>query len=357
MENKIINTVLLGYGFSGKTFFAPFLDVSELFHLKGAWERSKKKIQKDYSNAQSYATLEAILNDSEVDLVVVNTPIDTHFQYAKKVLEAGKHVIVEKAYTTSAEEAKELYLLAKSKGLHLFVFQNRRYDSDFKTVEKVINTGKLGEIVEATISYDFYVPEVRGDVHTEHTISGGEYNNRGSHITDQAVKLFGIPDAVLADFAALRPDSPVEDYFLITLIYPDKRVKLRATDISLESQPGYVLHGRNGSYIQDRTDIQEDRLLAGAIPSREDWVVHQNHKKGKLTYLENGEVVTNLIKSEIGNYFEYFDAVYQTIINNAAAPVSGLDGYRNMVVMDAVRKSIAEERLVRINFNPTQVIK
>ncbi len=348
MNKKTINAVLLGYGFSGKTFFAPFLDISEHFNLKGAWERTKKKIQNDYSYTKSYDSLQSVLEDEEVDIVVVNTPIDTHYQYAKKVLEAGKHAIVEKAFTTTAEEAKDLNLLANKNGLQLFVFQNRRYDSDFKTVVKVLESGKLGELVEATISYDFYVPQIRGDVHTEHAGSGGEFNNRGSHITDQAVKLFGIPEAVLADFAALRPNSPVEDYFLATLIYPDKRVKLRATDISLESQPGYVLHGRNGSYIQDRTDIQEERLLAGAIPNREDWVVHQNHKKGTLTFLENNEIVTHLVKSEIGNYFAYFDAVYETIANNAPAPVSGLDGYKTMIVMDAIRKSAKEGRRIEI---------
>ncbi|WP_281764920.1 Gfo/Idh/MocA family oxidoreductase [Neptunitalea lumnitzerae] len=350
MTINTIRTVLLGYGFSGKTFFAPFLDVSEGYLLKGAWERSKKKIQNDYDYTESYPSLEAVLADDQVDLVVVNTPIDTHFEYAKKVLEAGKHAIVEKAFTNTAEEAKELHLLAKSRGVYLFVFQNRRYDSDFKTTQKVLEMDKLGELVEATISYDFFVPNVRGDVHTEHPKSGGEYNNRGSHITDQAVKLFGIPDAVLADFTALRKDSPVEDYFLATLIYPDKRVKLRATDISLEHEYGYVFHGRNGSYLQDRTDIQEDRLIAGAIPSREDWVNHKDHKDGKLSYLEDGDKITEFIKSEEGNYFEYFDAVYQTIINNAPSPVSGWDGYRTMTVMDAVRRSAEEGKIIHISY-------
>ncbi|MFI2744281.1 Gfo/Idh/MocA family oxidoreductase [Zhouia sp. PK063] len=350
MTHKKIKTVLLGYGFSGKTFFAPFLHVSNDFILKGAWERSKKKIQNDYEYTKSYSTLESILADEDIDVVVVNTPIDTHYKFAKQVLKAGKHVIVEKAFTTTAQEAKELHLLAKNAGVYLFVFQNRRYDSDFKTAKKVLDSGKLGALVEATISYDFFVPEVRGAVHTEQPKSGGEYNNRGSHITDQAVKLFGIPEAVLADFAALRKGSPVEDYFLATLIYPNKRVKLRATDISLEHEYGYVFHGRNGSYLQDRTDIQEDKLIAGATPSREDWVNHKNHKAGKLSYLEEGKKITTFIKSEEGNYFEYFDAVYQTLINNEPSPVSGWDGYRTMTVMDAVRRSAEEGKIVNITY-------
>ena len=351
MSQQIINTVLLGYGFSGQTFFAPFIKQHEGFNVYGVWERSKKRVQKDFPEAKSFETLEAILADDQVDLVVVNTPIDTHFEFAHKALEAGKNVICEKAFTTTAEEAKTLHLLAKSKGVELFIFQNRRYDSDFRTFKKVLESEKLDPVVEVTISYDFYVPKVRGEVHTEHANSGGEFNNRGSHITDQAVSLFGVPDAVIADFAAFRPNSPVEDYFLATLIYPDKRVKLRATDISLASQPGYIAHGMNGSYIQDRTDVQEDLLLDGATPSREDWTNSKNHKKGFLTYLDNGEKNVEEIPSSIGNYFDYYDAVYDTLTKKIPAPVTGYDGYKNMVVMDAIRESAEKGTRIEIQFD------
>ena len=351
MAQQKIKTALLAYGFSGETFFAPFLDLSEDFQLKGAWERSKKKIQKDYSYVKSYDALAEILEDTEVDLVVVNTPIDTHYQFAKQVLEAGKHAIVEKAFTNSAAEARELHELAKAKGLHLFVFQNRRFDADFKTARTIYQSGKLGQVVEATISYDFYIPQTRGDVHTEKPKSGGEYNNRGSHITDQAVALFGIPKAVLADFAAFRPNSQVEDYFLATLIYDDKRVKLRATDISFENQPGYIFHGMQGSYIQDRTDRQEEILLEGTKPTREDWTNFKEYNKGKLAYLDaKNEKQIEYITSEEGNYFEYFDGVYNTIRNRAQPHISGWDGYRTMVVMEAVYKSAATGTKVTIDY-------
>lgn len=161
MPDKKINTVILGYGFSGSVFFAPFLDIHKGFELKGAWERSKKKIQKDYSYTHSYGSLEEILQDENIDLIVVNTPIDTHYAYAKKVLEAGKHAIVEKTFTNTAAEAKELYEFAKAKGLHLFVYQNRRFDSDFLTAKKLLASGRLGDLKEATISYDIHHPELR----------------------------------------------------------------------------------------------------------------------------------------------------------------------------------------------------
>lgn len=273
MTNKTINTAILGYGFSGSIFFAPFLHLHEGFLLKGAWERSKKKIQNDYPYVKSYASLEEIISDDTIDLVVVNTPIDTHYTYAKKVLEAGKHAIVEKTFTNTAAEARELHELATVKDLHLFVYQNRRYDSDFLTSKKVLESGKLGKLKEAIISYDIHLPELRkrGTVHTEKPKSGGEFNNRGSHITDQAVELFGFPDAVFADFAIFRKGGEVEDYVDVILYYADKRVKLRETNISVHRQDAYIFHGLNGSFFKSRSDMQEDRLLAGTIPMKTHW--------------------------------------------------------------------------------------
>ena len=132
-----IKTALLAYGGSGKLFHAPFLEVNDGFELIGAYERSKKNIQTDYPNVKSFNSLEEVL-ESDAELIVVNTPIDTHFEFTKKVLEAGKHALVEKAFTTTSDEAEELHKLAKEKNLKLCVYQNRRYDSDFRTVKKVL---------------------------------------------------------------------------------------------------------------------------------------------------------------------------------------------------------------------------
>lgn len=344
-----INTAIIGYGFSGSIFFAPFLHLHAGFELKGAVERNTKKIKKDYEYVKSYESVEELLEDESVELVVVNTPIDTHYDLAKKVLLSGKNAIVEKTFTNNAEQAWELYELAESKNLHLFVYQNRRFDSDFLTVEKIINSGKLGHIVEATISYDFYIPEIRGDFHTEKPLSGGEFNNRGSHIVDQAVKLFGVPDKVFADFASFRPNSPVENYFEVTLFYTDKRIKVRATDISVENQPGYIIHGLNGSFLKSRSDIQEERLLNGEKPKAEHWSFEEEKEHGTLTYLEDYKKITEKVLTEEGNYYNYFEAIYQTMIYNAPAPVTALDGYKTMLVMDSARKSVLEGKSISID--------
>ena len=180
-----IKTALLSYGMSGKVFHAPFLNLHSGFELLGSWERSKKLIQEDYPSVTSYPSLEAVL-ESDATLIVVNTPVGTHFEYAKQVLLAGKHALVEKAFTTTVAEAQELTALAKAKGLKLAVFQNRRWDSDFKTVQKIVNEKLLGDIVEAEFHFDRFNPILSPKIHKETANagltkpSGKRSNTRGS---------------------------------------------------------------------------------------------------------------------------------------------------------------------------------
>lgn len=170
--SKKIKTALLSFGMSGEVFHAPFIHLHQGFELAGSWERSKKKIGNFYPGVKSYTTMEDVLADKEVDLVVVNTPTYTHFEYAKKTLLAGKHAIVEKAFTANAAEAHELKSIAEKSNLKLSVFQNRRWDSDFKTVRQIVSSGWLGEVVEATFSYDRYNESLSHKVHKETPSAG-----------------------------------------------------------------------------------------------------------------------------------------------------------------------------------------
>jgi scyllo-inositol 2-dehydrogenase (NADP+) len=234
-EQRIIKTALLSYGMSGKIFHAPFLDLHPGFEITGSWERSKKLIQQDFPHVRSYPSIESILEDDQVELVIVNTPIDSHFEYTKKVLLAGKHAVVEKAFTVTAAEAEELKNLAAEKGLKLSVFQNRRWDSDFKTVAKVVEKGLLGELVEVTFSYEQHSPELNAKAHLETPSPGsGLLRDRGSHVTDQALYLFGMPDAVYADLRIVRPGSQVNDYFELLLFYKKLRVRLKGGFVAVK---------------------------------------------------------------------------------------------------------------------------
>jgi len=348
-EQRKIKTALLSYGMSGKIFHAPFLDLHPGFEITGSWERSKKLIQQDFPSVKSYPSLESILEDDEVELVIVNTPIDSHFEYTKKVLLAGKHAVVEKAFTTTAAEAIELKELADEKGLKLSVFQNRRWDSDFKTVKKVVKEGLLGDLVEVTFSYEQHSPELNAKAHLETPTPGsGLLRDRGSHVTDQALYLFGMPDAVFADLRTVRPGSLVNDYFEMLLYYDKLRVRLKGGFIAREAVPAYVLQGLKGSFLKSRGDLQEDKLVAGEKPNAEDWCTEPREKEGILHTEQNGVIVREKIRTEKGNYLDYFEGVYQAIVNDKTEPVTAADGVNTMKVLEAAILSHEEKRLVEL---------
>jgi len=342
-----INTALMAYGHSGRTFFGTLADCHPGFELVSCLERSTKRIQNDYPRVNSYSSLDNILGDSSIDLVCVDTPIGTHYDLTKESLLAGKHVIVEKAYTTSSEEAEELQRISEEVGKQIFVFQNRRMDSDFLTAKRVLESGKIGTVHEATLSYDIYFPGIR-EGHTEDPISGGEFNNRASHMCAQAIVLFGLPKAVIGDFAAFRKGSPVEDYFEAILVYDDKRVRLKGSDTATFHQDAYILHGDKGSFFKPRSDMQEVLLMQGAKPGPEVWSKEPEDMEGRL-YVRSGEAVTmERVPTVMGNYYDYFEGVYDTLINGAEPHVSGKDGIRCMRLMDAVRRSVGEKRAVEL---------
>lgn len=345
---KKIKTALLSYGMSGRVFHAPFLELHDGFELTGSWERSKKLIQADYPNVKSYASIEELLSD-DIDLVVVNTPVETHYEYAKKALLAGKHALVEKAFTTTAAEAEELLAIAKEKNLKLTVYQNRRWDSDFMTVKQVVGQNLLGDIVEAEFHFDRYNPSLSPKVHKETANAGaGVVKDLGPHIIDQALYLFGYPEAVHGDIRITRENSLVDDWFDISLYYPDKRVRLKAGFFVREAIPAYVVHGKKGTFLKQRGDIQEDVLKTGAKPNRTDWGTEPKDKEGLLHTEINGEVVRKNIPTLQGNYYGLFDGVYQSITEGKPEPVTAEDGIKTMKVIDAAFESSEQKKIVTL---------
>jgi scyllo-inositol 2-dehydrogenase (NADP+) len=343
---KTIKAAILSYGMSGKVFQAPFLELHPGFEFLGSWERSKKLVQEDYPQVKSYASIDAILAD-DVELVVVNTPIETHFEYTKRVLEAGKHAIVEKAFTATLAEAEELAALAKAKGVKLAVFQNRRWDSDLKTVRQVLHDGALGEIVEAEFHFDRYNPLLSPKVHKETVNSGsGILKDLGPHLIDQALYLFGLPKSVFADIRTTRDNSVVDDWIDILLFYSNFRVRLKASFFVREPNPAYVIHGKKGSFLKHRGDIQEDELKLMKKPSLTTWGTEPLEKEGFLHAEIDGKVIHGTIPTLQGNYYDFFDGVYNSIVNNVAEPVTAQDGVNVMRIIDAAIQSNQEKRVI-----------
>ena len=343
-----INTALCSFGMSGSVFHAPFIHLHPGYNLYAVWERSKNLAAEKYPGIKTYRSLGELLNDNAIELVVVNTPSFTHFDYAKKSLLAGKHVIVEKPFTAIVAEADELIALAKKQNKKISVYQNRRYDSDYKLFKKVLDEKWLGEIVEAEIHYDRFNPGLSPKVHKETAGPAvGVVYDLGSHLIDQALTMFGMPQAVFADIFSMRPDSQVDDYFEILLYYPSLRVRLKSTYYAREPQ-GFIIHGKKGSFLKSRADVQETALQARQLPGSENWGVEPENQKGLLHTEKDGKVVREYIPSLKGNYGEYYDAMYEAIRNNKPLPVTAEEGRNVIRIIEAAYQSDKEKKMVEI---------
>ena len=341
-----IKTALLSFGMSGRVFHAPFINLHKGFELVGAWERSRQQIQEVYPSARSYSSLELLLADNSLQLVVVNTPTNTHYDYAKAALLAGKDVIVEKAFTTTVSEALELKTIAAEKGRKIAVYQNRRWDSDFKTVQQVKQSGVLGDMLEATLRFERYKPSIGLKQHKEVPGPGaGLLNDLGPHLIDQAVCLFGMPQSLYADIRTVRENSLVDDWFDISLRYETVRVQLKSSLLVCEQLPGFVLHGTKGSFIKKRADVQEVDLLAGKLPGTNDWGTEPECDNG---ILYTGDNQSTIIQTAQGNYYDYYDAVYHAITDNKPMPVTSDDGIAVMRIIAAAVKSNAERKVISL---------
>jgi len=337
---QAIRTAILSFGMSGRVFHAPFIALDPAFELVGFWERTTNNSLEFYPNAIIYRSLEDVLNDTTIDLVIVNTPTYTHYEYTKKVLLAGKHAVVEKCFTSTTAEAIELHQIAIDKNLQLSVFQNRRWDSDFKTVKRLIKENWLGNIVEAEIHFDRFKEELSPKLHKETPGPGaGTVYDLGPHLIDQALCLFGMPDSVFADIRITRPGSLVDDYFEILLYYKTIRVRLKSGYQVREAVPSYVIHGNKGSFLKSRGDIQEIELVANKKPGNKEWGTEPIEEQGLLHTEMNGQIIRGKVPTMQGNYADYYSGVANAINNHTAMPVTAQDGINILQIIEAAFKS------------------
>ncbi|MES2431912.1 MAG: Gfo/Idh/MocA family oxidoreductase [Bacteroidota bacterium] len=344
-----IKTALLSYGMSGKVFHAPFIELHPGFTMAGSWERNKKTIQERYHAAKAYPSLESVLADDTIGLVIVNTPTYTHFDYAKQALLAGKNIVVEKAFTTTVEEAKELKILAEKQNKKIAVFQNRRWDSDFKTVQKVLKDGLLGKLNEGEIHFDRYNLALSPKQHKEVPGPGaGILKDLGPHLIDQALCLFGMPQSLFADIRITRESSSVDDWFDILLQYPHFRIRLKAGYIVREPLPSYIFHGTKGSFLKSRADIQEPELLAGKIPNTTDWGAEPENEQGLLHTSIDGVSTKINIPTLNGNYFDFYDGVFKALTSDNPMPVTVDDGINVMKIIETAIKSNEQKTVIAL---------
>ncbi|SNC59303.1 Predicted dehydrogenase [Hymenobacter gelipurpurascens] len=323
--NSPIQAGLLAYGMSGRIFHAPFLAAHPGFQLRAITERSRKLAATDYPAIISYDSVEELLKDPVIQLVVVNTPNDTHFALAKQALQAGKHVLIEKPVGTTSAEITELFDLGRQLNLQVFGYQNRRWDSDFQAVRQVVESGQLGQLIEAHFRFERYKMPIHTKVFKEDptTPGAGLSFDLGPHVLDQALSLFGKPEKVHKTLASHRFGSRVDDYFHFHLSYPGGlNVFVSGSLLVAAPGPAYVLHGTQGSYKQQRTDVQETQLDKGLKPTEEAYGHDLPGSEGALTVVQpDGEKSTTEVPTPRGNYMGLFEAVYQSLMHGRAFPV------------------------------------
>lgn len=344
-----INTAICSFGMSGWVFHAPFIARDPRFRLYAVWERSKNLAEEKYKGIKTYRTLEEMLADDAVELVIVNTPNYTHFEYTKKALLAGKHVVVEKPFAVTVQEGEEIIGLAREQNKKLSVYQNRRYDSDYRTVKKILAEKLLGNLVEAEFRFDRYSEILSPKVHKEVPGPGtGSLYDLGSHLIDQALQLFGMPAGVFADIRIVRPVSKVEDYFDLLLYYPALRVRIKSSYQVREPLPGYVLYGSKGSFLKAKTNIQEEMLTMHEVPGKEDWGIEPEIERGLLHTEKEGKITREYITSEKGNYADYYSGMYDAIRNDKPVPVTAEDGLKVIKIIEAAYESSNTKKVIDI---------
>lgn len=310
-----IVTGILSYGMSGRVFHAPFIENSNFFEFKAVVERSKKNAQLDYPHVISYDSIDELLNDADIELVIVNTPNDTHFDFAKRALLSGKHVLIEKPFSPTVAEAQELFEIGKETDRCVLPFHNRRFDSDFKSLKYILDKNLVGKPIELHLRFDRFKPEIGPKIfkETPRPASGVLYD-LGSHLLDQVISLFGSPKSATKILSQNRPNTKVDDYASLILNYQDGlNVFITTSLLVANPQKSFVLHGANGTFIKDRTDVQEAQLQFGMSPLDPSYGLEHEGQEGLLTVILDDVAEEIEVSPEKGNYMHLFDAVYQTI--------------------------------------------
>ncbi|WP_234122502.1 oxidoreductase [Clostridium hydrogenum] len=306
----------IGNGKSTNRYHLPFVLQRENIRVKTVYQRNSKNEKWARIKGVNYTSnLDELLNDEEIQLIVVCTLHNSHYEYAKMVLEHGKNCLVEKPFMETLEQAKEIFALAKEKGLVLEAYQNRRFDSDFLTVQKVIESGKLGELLELEMHFDYYRPEVPEAVTSFDPYSSYLYGH-GCHTLDQVISYFGKPDDIHYDVRQLLGTGRMNDYFDIDLYYGKLKVSVKSSYFRIKERPSFVVYGKKGCFVKEKKDRQEEHLKLFYMPENKDFGVDTFEHYGVLTYVDsNGDMHEEKVKSVKGDYGRVYDDLYETIIN------------------------------------------
>jgi len=330
----VIYSAFIGFGKSATRYHLPYVltrknkfTVTRIFDIV---RNPQRESQPEYEGIAFTDRVEEILNDPQITLVTICTRPDSHFHYAKLCLEHGKNVLVEKPFTTTLDEAKTLFALAKEKGLVVSPFQNRRFDSCFMSMKQAIESGKLGDIVEVESHFDYFRPEA--DVQPGGAFDGAFYG-LGVHTLDQILSLFGRPQQVAYHLRHLRQKANPDDTFEAQLFYGDMKAIIKTSHMVKVPYPKFLVHGSKGSFVRYQIDQQETSLKAGIMPDHPDFAA--DDQCARLEYVdEHGETHVENLPPVKGDYGLVYDAIYATLTEGKPNYVSEVEALTNLEILE-----------------------
>lgn len=347
-NSTVIQTGLMGYGLSGKVFHAPFIAAHPGFNLQ-AIASSGSEAQSEFPKS-THVTSYADLLKQPIDLIVLCTPNSLHAPQAIQALEAGKHVIIEKPFATNSKDAKCIFDAAKVANKEVFPYHNRRLDSDFRTVQAILSQGYLGKVLDYECHFDKYSPLIsRAKWKYSQTDGGGTLFDLGTHLIDQALCIFGKPQSVFCLLYNQREGSLCDDSFELKLLYSDFVATLKAGVFVKEPGPRIIIHGTHGSFIKSGIDPQEAWLRKGNKPGLKGYGVEPKKNRGILNSDLQGKSFTGKYETQAGNYMEYYNNVYNVVVNHAKPVVTLDDAMLNLRIVEAAFRSSSEQRIITLD--------
>jgi scyllo-inositol 2-dehydrogenase (NADP+) len=344
----MIEVGLIGFGLAGRAFHAPVIRAVPGLHLAAILQRSGNEAAEKYPDVRIVRTLDDLLAIREIRLIVIATPNESHYPLARRCLEAGRDVVVDKPFTVTLEEAVSLVQIGKSAGRLLTVYQNRRYDGDFQAIRQLVAAGTLGRIVRFETSYDRYRPQLKPGAWRETQRPGsGILLDIAPHLIDHALVLFGLPEAVTADVRIEREGALADDAFDIMLHYPDGlRAVLRSSILAAAPRPRFVLFGTQGSFVKQTVDPQEGNLRRGLIPTEGAWGAEPEENWGLLTVPSGDSFTQRHIPSAACDYRDYYANVREALLRRVAPAVTPEYALDVMRMLELARQSSEQRRTI-----------
>ncbi len=341
-ENSAIRVGLIGFGFASKTFHVPLLRATEGYAITAVSSTKPADVQALLGDVQVVSDARELATSQEVDLVVIATPNETHAPLAEAAMRAGRNVVVDKPFTVTIEQARHLGAVARDENVVLSVFQNRRWDSDFLTIQDAIRREVVGRIVLFESRFDRFRPEVRDRWREKPGSGAGLLYDLGPHLIDQTLVLFGIPDSVDATLAKQRRNATTDDFFQLVLRYGEMIVTLQAGSLVSGGSARFAVHGDRASLIKQRPDVQEDQLRAGMVPGSPDWGFDPDDA---MLYEGTAGSVTT-VKSARGDQRGYYVALRNALHGSGPNPVPPEQAAAVMAIITAAFRSHEQGRRV-----------